>query len=287
MSQPLPAPELLAGRYRLMDVIGQGAAGRVYRATDEFLQQEVAIKISRNEAADSDDARRQEREMRILQHLVHPGLVRLLDSGVDVQELANPRTYLVMELVNGTNLQQRLKKGGVDRATAGEWSVDLLEALAYVHSEGIVHRDIKPANILVPGSDAERAGSRARLSDFGLAIVLGNTPLTLHGTTTGTAAYLSPEQATGEKVGPASDVYSLGLVLLECLTGEVAFPGPPLESIVGRLVRPPHIPGDLPDFWVSLLSAMTSRAPGDRPSAAAAAGMLAEAEASVSSSPQA
>ncbi|MBT1001608.1 serine/threonine protein kinase [Paenarthrobacter sp. DKR-5] len=268
-----PAPSLLAGRYQLRELIGQGAAGRVYRARDEFLQQDVAVKISRNGAADSADARRQQRELKILQRLAHPGLVVLLDAGVDVQEMANPRTYLVMELVEGSNLRQRLKNGLVPRGDAMQWSVDLLQSLAYVHAEGVVHRDIKPANILIPAGDAG-TGRSARLSDFGLAIVLGNTPLTMQGTTTGTAAYLSPEQATGELVETPSDIYSLGLVLLECLTGVVAFPGPPLESIVGRLVRSPAVPEDL-GAWVPVLRAMTARLPQDRPSAAEAAAMLA------------
>lgn len=267
-----PAPTLLAGRYELRELIGQGAAGRVYRARDEFLQQDVAVKISRNGAADSADARRQQRELKILQRLVHPGLVALLDAGVDVQEMANPRTYLVMELVEGSNLRQRLKNGLVPRDHAMQWSVDLLQSLAYVHAEGVVHRDIKPANILIPAGEAG-AGRSARLSDFGLAIILGNTPLTMQGTTTGTAAYLSPEQATGELVETPSDIYSLGLVLLECLTGTVAFPGPPLESIVGRLVRSPAVPEEL-GAWVPVLRAMTARSPEERPSAGEAAAML-------------
>ena len=144
----------------------------------------------------------------------------------------------------------------------------MAEALDYIHAHGVVHRDIKPSNILLVdyGNDSDRA--RARLTDFGIALAAGVERLTADGVTTGTAAYLSPEQARGGDVGPASDVYSLGLVLLQCFTRRREFPGSLVESAVARLSRDPVVPEPLPEHWKSLLRAMTAQDPQDRPAGA-------------------
>ncbi|WP_281536027.1 GAF domain-containing serine/threonine-protein kinase [Cryobacterium breve] len=141
---------------------------------------------------------------------------------------------------------------------------DLAEGLDYIHGRGIVHRDIKPANILL-AQYSSRFRARAKLTDFGIALSPASARLTEGGATSGTAAYLSPEQAQGDEVGPPSDIYSLGLVLLECFTRELAFPGQPVPAAVARLLRDPGIPASMSPAWRDLLSTMLARNPADRP----------------------
>jgi serine/threonine protein kinase len=150
-------------------------------------------------------------------------------------------------------------------AEIGAW---LADALAYVHGEALIHRDVKPANVLL-GQDG-----RVRLTDFGIARLVDAAKVTATGLTVGTASYLSPEQVTAEPVGTAADVYSLGLVLLECLTGKREYPGSAVEVALARLSRPPHVPSDLPAGWPGLLTAMTDRDPARRPTCAQVAADL-------------
>jgi eukaryotic-like serine/threonine-protein kinase len=163
------------------------------------------------------------------------------------------------------NLQERLHGSRMATRNIAEIGYDLAEALEYIHGHGVVHRDVKPSNILLVdyGNDAARA--RAKLTDFGIAVAPGVERLTADGTTTGTAAYLSPEQAAGETVGPPTDVYAAGLVLLQCFTRTIEFPGTVIESAIARLSRQPRIPDYLPERWRSLLTSMTARDPRDRP----------------------
>jgi hypothetical protein len=144
---------------------------------------------------------------------------------------------------------------------------DLADGLSYIHHHGIVHRDVKPANVLLVDYSNEDRRPRAKLSDFGVAVLQGDGLSADDGSTSGTPAYLSPEQAAGESAGPHSDVYSLGLVLLEGLTGKMAYPGAPIQSAVARLLQAPDIPGELDPMWVALLSSMLARDPAERPPA--------------------
>jgi len=260
----ISAGTVLGGRYHVVEQIGSGAMANVYRAVDEFLGRDVAVKIvtkPRGNDAPHDD----EAELKVLARLNHYSLVTLLDAGVDRTEPQRPRVYLVMELVEGPDLKRRLMDGPLPPRHAAQIGHDLADALAYIHESGVIHRDVKPGNIMVFDYGHDAARMRAKLTDFGIALI-ADKPEASDGGFLGTAGYLSPEQARGERVGPASDVYSLGLVLLECLTGEQSFPGDPLQSALARLIEDPSIPAGLEPEWQMLLAAMTARNPEDRPS---------------------
>ncbi|MDQ4488852.1 protein kinase [Sinomonas sp. ASV486] len=266
--------DLVAGRYRLLDVVGRGSTAEVHRAHDRVLDREVAVKLPHSGDMDESELRRSDAEMKLLARLSHPGLVTLLDAGTERTATGVPRVFLVMELITGADLRTRLKAGdGLGASDVAEIGQDLCEALAYIHGKGVVHRDIKPANVLLLGAGGESARAHAKLTDFGIAWV-SDSDLTLQDAVSGTPAYLSPEQVRGQTIGAASDVYSLGLVLLQCLTGELAFPGPPLESAVRRLTQPAPIPEELDPLWRNLLAGMTAMDPEARPSAADAAAAL-------------
>ncbi|WP_422934806.1 serine/threonine-protein kinase [Sinomonas sp. P47F7] len=266
------AEGLLGGRYRLLEAIGQGSVAVVYRALDELLDREVAVKLTKA-AADRGDMRPSDAEVKLLARLNHPGLVTLLDAGTDNTADGVPRIVLVMELIEGQDLRVRLKEGVVSAPRVAEIGHDLSEALSYIHGHGVVHRDVKPANILLLDAHDEGIRAHAKLADFGLAWI-ADSAVTLEDAVSGTPAYLSPEQVRGEFVGPASDIYSLGLVLLQCLTGELAFPGPTLESAVRRLTQGPPLGEDVDAGWRDLIAAMTGMDPEGRPSAEEVAAAL-------------
>ncbi|MGB6051980.1 MAG: serine/threonine-protein kinase, partial [Rhodococcus sp. (in: high G+C Gram-positive bacteria)] len=265
---------LFADRYALGAVLGRGGMADVYRAEDVLLGRAVAVKIFRPTEPIVTDTRRIESEIRTLASLTHPGLVTLFDAGtaLDAPAGTDPNAecmiapYLVMELVDGPTLNTFRSGAALSPSVVARIGVELAEALAYIHSVGVVHRDIKPANILLTGTPDGR-GRSTKLTDFGIARVLDADPLTEHGTAVGTAHYLSPEQATGTATGPPADVYSLGLVLIECLSGRMVFEGSAIAAAVARLHHDPSVPPDLGSDWVSLLSGMTARSPQDRPAA--------------------
>jgi eukaryotic-like serine/threonine-protein kinase len=251
---------LLADRYRLDEQIGAGGMASVFRATDESLGRTVAIKLFRQDVADAADVRRQDAEVRLVAGLSHPNVVTLFDAVAD-----DDRAFLVLQHVPGVDLRTALHDGPLDRATAASIAADVAEALAYVHARGVIHRDLKPANILVQRVDGR---TTAMLTDFGIAQLSDGSRLTATGSVLGTAAFLSPEQAVGAALTPASDIYSLGLVIIESLTGERVFPGTGIESAVARLSADPALPDDLSAPWRALLAEMTTREPEQRPSAA-------------------
>ncbi|MET1087263.1 MAG: serine/threonine-protein kinase [Arthrobacter sp.] len=259
--------EVVGGRYRLGEVIGRGGMSSVYCALDEKLGRDVALKLFAPQAPDADELKRQEAEIQLLATLNHPGLVTLFDAGIDNRIPDEPRPFLTMELVDGQDLRTRIRHSRVPLEELSVIGAGLADALAYVHGLGIIHRDIKPANILLvqirPGEPL-----RPKLTDFGIARIADSTRLTATGTMVGTAAYLSPEQALGQPLSPASDIYSLGLVLLECIKGAVEYPGGAVESAVARLHRSPEIPEDLPKEWADLIRSMTTIEPLERPAAA-------------------
>jgi eukaryotic-like serine/threonine-protein kinase len=201
---------LVLGRYRLAHRLGAGAFGTVWLARDERLGREVAVKIVPRERVLGG---RFEREARAAARLAHPGIVTLYEAAVDEEG-----AYLVSELVRGATLHASLQAGRLSDRDILAIGVALCDALAHAHAQGIVHRDVKPSNVLVPDHPATPP-QVAKLTDFGVARVLGGDSLTLTGDVVGTAGYMAPEQAEGLESGASADLYSLALVIYEALTG--------------------------------------------------------------------
>lgn len=254
----------LDGRYRIDGLIGRGGMAAVYRADDLALGRRVAVKVFTSSTEGIDDADRRRSETALLASLTHPALVTLFDAAKDPE---TNREFLVMELVEGSDLREILRRGPISSSDATRMLADLSEGLHVIHSRGIVHRDVKPANVLLAPAHLPTRRWNAKLADFGIARLLDESRLTATGRIIGTPGYLSPEQVRGEPIGSSADLYSLGLLMLEALTGEQPFPGPALESASARLVRDPAVPAELGPDWVELLTAMTARDPGDRPTA--------------------
>ena len=252
---------LLAKRYRLGRLLGRGGSGVVYEALDITLGRPVAVKVFQ---ADGNALGRYRfaAEARLLASLSHPGLVAVHDVCLDDEP------FLVMELVDGPTIRDLLDRGPFEPAAVARIGAQLADVLACVHAHDVVHRDIKPSNVLV-----DEHGD-CHLTDFGVARALGSAHLTASGELVGTVAYLAPEQVTDVDVGPAADLYALGLLLLECLTGRTEYTGTTAEAAVARLNRPPRIPAALPSPWHTLLTAMTAQDPSARPDAARCAEVL-------------
>jgi eukaryotic-like serine/threonine-protein kinase len=224
----------LSGRYRLDAQIGAGGMSTVYRALDQTLERRVAIKLMHREiASDSDQLERFRREARAVAQLSHPHIVGVIDAGED-----EGRPYIVFEYVEGETLKDRIRRMGrlpMDEAIA--YAIEIARALGCAHSHHIVHRDVKPQNVLI-----DEEGS-AKVTDFGIARTLDQEGLTADGRVLGTTDYVSPEQALGHDVNGQSDIYSLGVVLFEMLTGDVPFHGENQVSVAMK-----HVREDLPDL---------------------------------------
>ncbi|MGR2753363.1 serine/threonine-protein kinase [Agromyces arachidis] len=255
-----------APRYEFLEHIGSGGMADVYRARDNELGRHVAIKLFREGEETVADHQRREREINLLSGLNHIGLVPVYDAGTLIHA-GIERRYIVMELVEGLSLAHQLADGPLKPRQAADIGAQVADVLSYVHGRGVIHRDIKPENILVSEVPTFGYTLLTRLADFGVAQFVDGTRLTGHGTIMGTAAYISPEQARGEEVGPATDIYSLGLVLLESLKGEREYTGTPIEAALARLHRPPEIPEHLSPEWRAILGAMTADDPAVRPTA--------------------
>ncbi len=223
----------LSGRYRLEARIGAGGMSTVYRALDETLQRQVAIKLMNREiASDSDQLERFRREARAVAQLSHPHIVGVIDTGED-----EGRPYIVFEYVEGETLKDRIRRLGrlpINEAVA--YAIEIARALGAAHARHIVHRDVKPQNVLI-----DEEGS-AKVTDFGIARTLDEEGLTADGRVLGTTDYVSPEQALGQPVTGQSDLYSLGVVLYEMLTGEVPFTGDNQVAVAMK-----HVREELPD----------------------------------------
>jgi eukaryotic-like serine/threonine-protein kinase len=223
----------LSGRYRLEARIAAGGMSTVYRALDETLERQVAVKLMNREfASDSDQLERFRREARAVAQLSHPHIVGVIDAGED-----DGRPYIVFEYVEGETLKDRIRRlGRLPITEAVAYAIEIGRALGAAHSRHIVHRDVKPQNVLI-----DHEGS-AKVTDFGIARTLEEEGLTADGRVLGTTDYVSPEQALGQHVSGQSDLYSLGVVLYEMLTGEVPFTG---ESQVAVAMK--HVRETIPD----------------------------------------
>lgn len=259
----LNAP-LLLERYRPETLIARGGTASVYRARDVLLGRDVAVKVFLAGSEQSLDRARD--ELRVLAALGHHGIVSVLDAGIDESAPDDPRPFLVMELVPGRSVRELIHEGGMSASLIGGIAFEVAEALEYVHRNGIVHRDVSPANILLVDYGSEHSRPRARLTDFGLAVAQEWEPPD-DGLVDGTVPYLSPEQVLKHRLTPAADIYSLGLVLLECFSGEPAYPGSTGEAAMARLSADPEIGKAVPKAWRPLLAAMTAQQPADRPTA--------------------
>ena len=244
---------LLAGRYELGGLLGAGGAADVFRGTDCRLGRPVAVKVFRpGTGRGMEDGF--EDEALLLARLEHAGLVTVYDIGRH-----EGRSFLVMQLVEGRTLRQCAAGTAMDPHRVAEIGAGLAATLAHVHAADVMHCDVKPSNILL---DAE---GRPYLTDFGISRPVDATAPTNGGALVGTAAYLAPEHVRGERIEQPADIYALGLVLLECLKGELEYAGEPLASAVARLHRPPAIPAGLPPELGDLLREMTSPDPWERP----------------------
>jgi eukaryotic-like serine/threonine-protein kinase len=253
---------MLASRYRLVRLLGRGGMAEVYEAIDGVLGRRVAVKVFGGETEIATSQARQQLEIQALARLQHPNIVAVFDAGTDADA-----SFVVMQLIDGVTLAERIRASAVAPAETARVGKAVADALTHVHSFGMVHRDIKPSNILCA------ANGTIFLTDFGIVRLIDTTRLTQHGTI-GTVSYLAPEQVRGEDVGTAADIYALGLVLLECLTGAPEYPGSSAESAVARLSRPPHVPTTVPQSWTDLLTEMTAYDPAARPSACEVARIL-------------
>ena len=218
----------LNGRYRLEARIGAGGMSTVYRALDETLQRQVAIKLMNREVtSDSDQLERFRREARAVAQLSHPHIVGVIDAGED-----EGRPYIVFEYVEGETLKERIRRNGrLPIAEAVAYGIEIARALGAAHARHIVHRDVKPQNVLI-----DEEGS-AKVTDFGIARTLDEEGLTADGRVLGTTDYVSPEQALGQDVTGQSDLYSLGIVLYEMVTGDVPFKGDNQVAVAMKHVR--------------------------------------------------
>ncbi len=281
MTAFVPAPgAVVADKYRLDQPLGKGAMGAVWRATQLALDRPVAIKLLHvHVAAREEAAVRFSREARVAASLVHPSSVAVLDFGEFEGTL-----YLVMELVTGTSLRERMQREPPSFVEAISIARHVATALAAAHQIRLVHRDIKPENVILP---AGHPAEPAKVVDFGLAFIVdADVPqqmgrMTADGSVAGTPAYMSPEQVRGGSIGPPSDVYSLGCMLYELIAGKPPFTGAVGEILTRHAYAPPIALRQLelaeapPAAVDELVQAMLSKSPSARPTASRVASALA------------
>jgi predicted Ser/Thr protein kinase len=235
--------EKIAGRYELEELVGHGGMSSVYKAHDALLERYVALKVLHEQYSEDEEfVERFKREARSVAQLQHPNIVTVIDRGQQ-----DGRQYIVFEYIDGENLKELVvRKGRLDVREALEIALEIARGLAFAHEHGLVHRDVKPQNVLLNGD------GRAKVTDFGIARSRDvEQSVTQTGTVLGTSNYIAPEQASGQPVDEHTDVYSLGVVLYEMLTGELPFPGDNFVAVAIKHVHesPPNAldkRGDLP-----------------------------------------
>ena len=251
---------MLSNRYRLESKLGSGGMSTVYLAVDETLGRKVAVKVLHQEISDQQDQlERFRRESRAVAQLSHPNLVGVIDAGEE-----GGRPYIVFEYVPGQTLKQRISaEGGLPLDEATAYAIEIGRGLQAAHQARLIHRDVKPQNVLI---DAE---GRAKITDFGIALSLESHGLTATGRVLGTTDYVSPEQAMGQEIDARTDVYSLGILLYEMLTGEVPFKAETQVGVAMKHVNEtvPSVQRRRPDASASLAAAIekaTAKEPKDR-----------------------
>ena len=245
--------------YEILGTLGKGGMGTVFLARDKTLDRTLAVKVIRPESLGSSGKERFLREARACSLINHPNIVTVYAAGEDEGLL-----YLAMELLEGRTLREVIEEGPVDWQTALSWTIDILGALAQLHGEGLIHRDLKPENVIVTSNGAPK------LMDFGIVRVTTSQTITVEGSTVGTVTYMSPEQALGKKVGAASDIFSMGIVLYEILTGRHPFPGEHPMAVMYSITNEPAGPIDrelldsFPEGLRNIVDRMLSKDPADR-----------------------
>jgi len=233
--------EVLADRYELEELVGAGGMSSVFRAHDRLLDRKVAVKVLHQQFSGDDDyVERFRREARSVAALSHPNIVTVIDRGEH-----DDRQFIVFEYIEGDNLKRVIeRRGPAPVPSALELAIQIASGLSFAHQQGLVHRDVKPQNVLLNGD------GRAKVTDFGIARSLDvQHGMTQTGTVLGTSDYIAPEQAQGQRVDEHTDVYSLGVVLYELLTGDVPFPGENFVAVAMRHINeePPRVSAKRPD----------------------------------------
>src|SRR5829696_6534680 len=253
--------QLVDNRYRLVKPLGSGGMADVYLAHDSILDRDVALKVmSTRYASDEEFVERFKREAQSAAALSHPNIVSIFDRGAS----EDGTYYIAMEYLPGGTLKDRiLKRGAFPTHTAAGVALQIAEALRAAHERGVIHRDIKPHNILITDS------GDVKVTDFGIARAASSSTMTRTGSILGTAHYISPEQAMGEPVGPASDLYSLGVVLYEMLTGELPYDaetplGIAMKHVNGHLQPPKAVDPSIPNGINAITCRLLAKDPEDR-----------------------
>ncbi|MGC2677894.1 MAG: serine/threonine-protein kinase, partial [Mycobacterium sp.] len=252
----------LSGRYRLQRLIATGGMGQVWEAVDSRLGRRVAVKVLKHEfSSDPEFIERFRVEARTTAMLNHPGIASVHDYGETQMDDEGRTAYLVMELVNGEPLNSVLKRTG---RLSLRHTLDMLEqtgrALQVAHAAGLVHRDVKPGNILITPT------GQVKITDFGIAKAVDAAPVTQTGMVMGTAQYIAPEQALGHDATPSSDVYALGVVGYEAVSGRRPFTGDGALTVAMKHIKepPPPLPSDLPPNVRELIEITLVKNPGMR-----------------------
>ena len=253
--------QTIADRYELKHIVGSGGMSTVYCAFDTMLERNVALKILHDQyGGDAEYVERFRREARSVAQLSHPNIVTVIDRGEE-----EGKQFIVFELIEGDNVKELVERGGplpVRRAL--ELGLEVAQALAFAHGQGLVHRDVKPQNVLLNDE------GHAKVTDFGIARSFDTLSNTQTGTVLGTSHYIAPEQARGEHVDAQTDIYSFGVVLYELLTGELPYSGDNFLTVAMKHVNEP-IPSvfdrrpDTPLRLASLIERCMAKSPADRP----------------------